>query len=168
MSVLDNISMIAAIGKNNELGQNNDLIWRIKEDLKSFKEYTMGKPMIMGYNTFYSLRGGKPLPGRTHVVLTNNHESEIEKNEQIVIVHNMEELLEYIEEYKEEIMVIGGASIYAKMLDYTKKLILTEIDAEAPADVFFPNIDKNEWTDETVYESSENDISYKRKIYIRK
>ena len=156
---MDNVSIIAAIGKNNELGKDNNLIWSFKEDLKSFKEYTMGKPMVMGYNTFYSLRGGKPLPGRKH---------EIEKNEQIVIVHNMEELLEYIETYKDEIMVIGGASLYAKMLKYAKKMILTEINAEEKADVFFPEFDKNEWNQETVYESCENGIEYKRKIYIRK
>ncbi len=89
MQVFDNVSMIAALGKNNELGKDNDLIWRFKEDLKFFKEYTMGKQMIMGYNTFYSLRGGKPLPGRKHIVLTRNHENDIEKNEQIYIVHSM-------------------------------------------------------------------------------
>lgn len=165
---MDNVSIIAAIGKNNELGKDNNLIWRFKEDLKSFKEYTMGKPMVMGYNTFYSLRGGKPLPGRKHIVLTSNHENEIEKNEQIVIVHNMEELLEYIENYKDEMMVIGGASLYTKMLKYAKKMILTEIDAEAYADVFFPEFNKDEWNQETVYDACENDIEYKRKIYIRK
>lgn len=165
---MDNVSIIAAIGKNNELGKDNNLIWRFKEDLKSFKEYTMGKPMIMGYNTFYSLRGGSPLPGRKHIVLTNNHGSDIEKNEQIVIVHNMEELLEYIETYKDEIMVIGGASLYAKMLKYAKKMILTEINAEEKADVFFPDFNKDEWNQETVYEACENGIEYKRKIYIRK
>lgn len=165
---MDNVSIIAAIGKNNELGKDNNLIWRFKEDLKSFKEYTMGKPMVMGYNTFYSLRGGKPLPGRKHIVLTSNHENEIEKNEQIVIVHNMEELLEYIETYKDEMMVIGGASLYVKMLKYAKKMILTEIDAEDKADAFFPEFDKNEWNQETVYDSCENGIEYKRKIYIRK
>ena len=152
---MDNISMIAAIGRNNELGKDNNLIWRFKEDLKSFKEYTMGKPMIMGYNTFYSLRGGSPLPGRKHVVLTSNHGSDIEKNEQIVIVHNMEELLEYIETYKDEMMVIGGASLYTKMLKYAKKMIL-------------PEFNKDEWNQETVYDACENGIEYKRKIYIRK
>lgn len=80
----------------------------------------------------------------------------------------MEELLEYVETYKDEIMVIGGASLYTKMFKYAKKMILTEIDAEDKADVFFPEFDKNEWNQETVYESCENGIEYKRKIYIRK
>ena len=165
---MDNLILIGAIGKNGELGKNNKLIWYIPDDLKFFKETTINHTIVMGYNTFYSLRGGKPLPGRKHIVLTSNHENEIEKNEQIVIVHNMEELLEYVETYKDEIMVIGGASLYTKMLKYAKKMILTEIDAEDKADVFFPEVDKNEWNQETVYESCENGIEYKRKIYIRK
>lgn len=168
MSVFDNVSMIAAVGKNNELGKDNELIWRIKEDLKFFKEYTMGKQMIMGYNTFYSLRGGKPLPGRKHIVLTQNHEDEIEKNEQICIVRNMQELLEYIDAYKQELVVIGGASLYRNMLEYAKTLALTKIDAESKADVFFPEIDEDEWDKEIIFEGNDNGIAYKRELYVRK
>ena len=68
---MKNVTMIAAIGKNNELGKNNDLIWRFKEDMDFFKEQTLGKPMAMGYKTFYSLRQGKPLPDRKHIILTS-------------------------------------------------------------------------------------------------
>ena len=168
MSVFDNVSMIAAVGKNNELGKDNELIWRIKEDLKFFKEYTMGKQMIMGYNTFYSLRGGKPLPGRKHIVLTQNHEDEIEKNEQICIVRNMQELLEYIDAYKQELVVIGGASLYRNMLEYAKTLALTKIDAESKADVFFPEIDEDELDKEIIFEGNDNGIAYKRELYVRK
>ena len=128
----------------------------------------MGKQMIMGYNTFYSLRGGKPLPGRKHIVLTRNHKSDIEKNEQIYIVHSMQELLEYIENFRQEFVVIGGASLYKNMLEYAKTLVLTEIDAESKADVYFPRIDANEWNKETIYEGNENGIVYKRKLYVRK
>lgn len=168
MQVFDNVSMIAAVGKNNELGKDNELIWRFKEDLKFFKEYTMGKQMIMGYNTFYSLRGGKPLPGRKHIVLTQNHENDIERSEQIYIVHSMQELLEYIENYGQELVVIGGASLYKNMLEYAKTLVLTEIDAESKADVYFPEIDEPKWNKETIYEGNENGIAYKRKLYVRK
>lgn len=168
MQVFDNVSMIAALGKNNELGKDNELIWRFKEDLKFFKEYTMGKQMIMGYNTFYSLRGGKPLPGRKHIVLTQNHESDIEKNEQICIVHSMQELLKYIDAYKQELVVIGGASLYRNMLEYAKTLALTKIDAESKADVFFPEIDEDEWDKEIIFEGNDNGIAYKRELYVRK
>ena len=163
---MKNITMIAAIGKNNELGKNNDLIWKFKEDMQFFKEQTMGKPMAMGYKTFYSLRGGKPLPGRKHIVLTSRN---LEENPQIIIVRSLEELLKYIEEYKEEVMIIGGASIYKAMLEYADKLVLTEIDAEdKEADAFFPEFNKEEWNNEILSEHEENNIKYKHLVYKRK
>ena len=81
---MKNVTMIAAVGKNLELGKDNKLLWHLPEDLKFFKEQTMGKPMAMGYKTFYSLRGGKPLPGRTHIVLTSRN---LEENSQIKILY---------------------------------------------------------------------------------
>ena len=163
---MKNVTMIAAIGKNNELGKNNDLIWKFKEDMQFFKEQTMGKPMAMGYKTFYSLRGGKPLPGRKHIILTSRN---IEENPQIKIVRSLEELIKYIEEYKEEVMIIGGASIYKAMLEYADKLVLTEIDAEdKEADAFFPEFNKEEWNNEILSEHEENNIKYKHLVYKRK
>lgn len=163
---MKNVTMIAAIGKNNELGKNNDLIWKFKEDMQFFKEQTMGKPMAMGYKTFYSLRGGKPLPGRKHIVLTSRT---IEENPQIIVVRSLEELINYIEEYKEEVMIIGGASIYKAMLEYADKLVLTEIDAEdKEADAFFPKFNKEEWNNEILSEHEENNIKYKHLVYKRK
>ena len=157
--------MIAAIGKNNELGKNGDLIWKFKEDLNFFKEQTMGKPMVMGYNTFYSLRGGKPLPGRQHIVLTSR---DIEPNPQITIIRSVDELLKYIEEYNDEVMIIGGAKFYSTMMEYADKLILTEIDAESEADAYFPEFNKEDWESKTIGEYEENNISYKRLVYTRK
>ena len=163
---MENITMIAAIGKNNELGKNNNLIWRFKEDMQFFKEQTMGKPMAMGYKTFYSLRNGKPLPGRKHIVLTSR---DIEENEQIKIVRSIDELLNYIEEYKDEVMIIGGASVYKAMLEYANKLVLTEIDAEdKEADAYFPIFNKEEWDSEVLSENEENNIKYKHLVYKRK
>ncbi len=163
---MKNITMIAAIGKNYELGKNNNLIWRFKEDQQFFKEQTMGKPMAMGYNTFYSLRNGKPLPGRQHIVLTSRT---IEPNPQIVIVRSVEELLKYIEDYGEEVMIIGGAKVYSTMLEYANKLVLTEIDAEdREADVFFPKFNKDEWNSETLSEHEDNNITYRHKVYTKK
>ena len=101
-------------------------------------------------------------------MLTRNHESDIEKNEQIYIVHGMQELLEYIENFRQEFIVIGGASLYKNMLEYAKTLVLTEIDAESKADVYFPRIDESKWNKETIYEGNENGIVYKRELYVRK
>ena len=163
---MKNVTMIAAIGKNNELGKNGDLIWKFKEDLNFFKEQTMGKPMVMGYNTFYSLRGGKPLPGRQHIVLTSR---DIEPNPQITIIRSVDELLKYIEEYNDEVMIIGGASIYKQMIEYSNKLILTEVDAEAKdADVYFPKFNKKEWDSKLLSEQVEDNIKFKHLVYTRK
>ena len=132
---MNNVSMIAAIGKNNELGKNNNLIWHLPNDLKFFKKTTMGKDIIMGSNTFYSLP--KLLPGRKHIVLTSKNID----NAQILVLHNKEELLEYLRTIKKEVMIIGGESIYTQMLEYADKLYLTEIDAiSSEADVYFPTI----------------------------
>ena len=161
---MKNISMIAAIGKNNELGKDGKLIWRFKEDMKFFKEQTMGKPIIMGRKTLESLP--KMLPGRQHIVLTSQS---LEVDPQIIIIHSKEELLDYIRAYQKEVMVIGGASIYSQLLEEADKLILTEIDAEdKDADAFFPPFIKEEWDRQVLSEHQEQDISYKHLVYTRK
>lgn len=163
---MKNITMIAAIGKNRELGKGGDLIWRFKEDMEFFKSQTMGKSMAMGYNTFYSLRGGKPLPGRQHIILTSRN---IEDNPQITIVRSVDELLKYIEDYNDEVMVIGGAQVYSTMLEYADKLVLTEVDAEdKDADVYFPHFNKSDWNSEDLGEHEEKGIKYKHLVYTRK
>lgn len=156
------ITMIAAVGKNLELGKDNDLIWHFKEDLKFFRDQTMGKPMVMGKKTLESLP--KLLPGRKHIVLTSRDEG---LPEEVEVVHSIDELLEKIKEYP-EVMIIGGASVYKQMLDYSDKLILTEVDAEADADVYFPKYNKEEWNSEFLGEHEENNIKYKHLVYTRK
>jgi len=160
---MKNITMIAAVGKNLELGRNNDLIWRFKEDMKFFKEQTMGKPMVMGYNTFKSLP--KVLPGRKHIVLCFE---KIDLGSEVEVVTSMDELLDKIIEYP-EVMIIGGASIYKQMIEYSDKLILTEVDAEAKdADVYFPTFNKEEWNNKLLSECEENNIKFKHLVYTRK
>jgi len=159
---MKNITMIAAVGKNLELGKNNELIWHLKEDMKFFREQTMGKPIVMGYKTLESLP--KLLPGRKHIVLTRRN---LELDPAILVVHSIDELLEKVRDYP-EVMIIGGASVYQEMLNYSDKLILTEIDAEADADVYFPKFDKSEWNHEVVGEVNDEDISYKHLVYTRK
>lgn len=161
---MDNVSMIAAVGKNKELGKNNDLIWKIKEDLAFFREQTMGKPIIMGMNTFNSLP--KLLPGRIHVVLTRSNP---ELDNQVIIVHSMEELLDFINNYQDEVMIIGGASLYKQMLDYSKKLVLTEIEAEdREADVYFPDFNEDDWQKEIIGKYDDNNPKYKHLVYTRR
>ena len=158
-----NITMIAAIGKNNELGKDNKLIWHLKEDLKFFKEQTINKPIVMGIKTFESLPG--MLPKRKHIVLTSKN---IKLDEEITICHSIEEVLELAKDY-EELMIIGGASIYKQFLEYSNKLILTEISAEeSEADAYFPEFNHDEWNQEVLSSHEENNIKYQHVIYIRK
>ena len=161
---MKNITMIAAVGKNLELGKKNDLIWHLKGDMKFFKEQTMGKPIVMGRKTLESLP--KLLPGRKHIVLTRTKES---LGEEVLVFHTKEEVLNYIQQYQKEVMIIGGASIYQEFLEDAHKLVLTEIEAEdKEADVFFPDFQKEEWQKEIIGEGEEQNISYKHLVYTRK
>ncbi len=156
-------SIIAAIGKNNELGKDNDLIWHLPNDLKFFRSVTTGKTIIMGRRTFESL--SKMLPNRHHVVISssNNFPNEVE------VFNSLEELLEKYNDINDELFVIGGGSIYKLFLDYSNKLYLTEIDAEcSDASVYFPSFNKEEWDRELLQENEDDGITYKHVLYTRK
>lgn len=161
--IYDNLTLIAAIGKNNEIGKDNTLIWRFKEDMKFFKSNTMGKPIIMGRKTLESLP--KLLPGREHLVLSRSN-LDIEG---IKLFHSKEELLNYVASFDNEFMVIGGASIYSEFIKNASKMLITEIDGTCPeADAYFPQIDDNSWDKNLLSEVSENGINYKHLEYKRK
>ena len=156
------ISIIAAVGKNNALGRGNDLIWHIKEDLKNFKDLTMGKYIVMGKNTYKSLP--RHLEGRKYIVLS----SSLDNIDDGMLFKDFNKLLEFVKNLDEEIMIIGGASIYKLFLPYANKLYLTEIDSEEQADVYFPKFNKNLYDKEILSENKENDINYKHVLYRRK
>ena len=156
-------SIIAAIGKNRELGKNNNLIWHLPNDLKFFKEVTSNHTIIMGRKTFDSLP--RMLPNRKHIVLTSseNLPSEVE------VYKELKQLLEQYKDSTEEIFIIGGASIYSQFLEHSDKLYLTEIDEEEKsADVFFPEFNKSNYTSELIRENEDNGIKYKHMVYRRK
>lgn len=156
-------SIIAAIGKNNELGKDNDLIWHLKEDMKFFKETTMGHPVVMGRKTFESLP--KVLPGRTNIVLSRSNNFP----EEVLVFKNIDELNDYYKNNNEEIFIIGGASIYNKFINLSDKLYLTLIDDECKdADTYFPSFDENDYYKEVLSEVHEEDICYKHVLYKRK
>ena len=161
--MIDNLSLIAAIGKNNELGKDNELIWHLPSDLKYFRKTTSGKTIIMGRKCFESLPG--ILPNRTHLILTNNKEYKVEG---AYIFNNIDDILSYIKNTNEECFIIGGGKIYELFLPYCKKLYLTEIDAESEADVFFPKFDKELFEKEELEKLNENNTNYKFVIYTRK
>lgn len=155
-----NINLIAAIGKNNEIGKNNDLIWKLKGDMKFFKEITIGHPVVMGRKTFESLP--KCLPGRKNIVITTN---EI-RNEQIEIYRSIKEFLKAYKNIEEEIFIIGGASLYNYFINIADKIYLTEIEkSDLDADTFFPTINKKNYDKYIINELEENNIQYKHVLY---
>lgn len=128
------ISIIAAIGKNRELGKGNDLIWRIPDDLQRFKALTMGHPIIMGRKTFDSI--GRPLPGRMNIVVTRTATWSFPGVE---VAHSLEDALTQATNHdSHEVFVCGGAELYAQALPHTHRLYLTLIDDTSEADTFFP------------------------------
>ncbi len=156
------ITIIAAIGKNRELGKNNDLIWHLKGDLQFFKEITTNHKIIMGMNTFKSLP--KMLPNRDHIILSH-HNVTIDGT---TIFNSLEELFGYLNKIDEEVFIIGGASIYKLFIEFADELILTEIEAEdLNADVYFPEFNKEKYERIVLKENSDNDISYKHISYRR-
>ena len=156
-------SIIAAIGKNNELGYNNGLIWDLPNDLKFFRKTTTGKTIIMGSRTFYSLP--KMLPNRTHVVLSSSNDFP----DGVIVYNNLEDLLNYYNNINEELFVIGGATIYREFLEYSDKLYLTEInDTFDKADVYFPNFNKDDYDMEILGQNEDNNVSYKHVLYRKK
>lgn len=155
-----NITIIAAIGKNRELGKDNDLIWHLKEDMKFFKEKTMGHKIVMGFNTFNSLP--MMLVDREHIVLSHRNI----KNDKIRLFDNVEALDEYLSSINEEVFIIGGASMYKLFLDKADKLILTEVEAECrSADVYFPEFDRKKYYKRIIKRIKEDNLNYKFVIY---
>lgn len=155
-------SIIAAIGKNNELGKDNNLIWRLPNDLKFFKETTLGHPVIMGSKTFYSLP--KLLPGRKNIIISSKDNFPAEAQ----VYHSVEEVLNNLKD-DEEYFIIGGASIYKSFLEYSDKLYLTEVEASCEnADAYFPTFDKTLYDREELKENEDNGIHYKHVLYKRK
>lgn len=155
------ITLIAAIGKNNEIGFCNRLLWNIPEDMKHFKSYTMGKVVVMGSNTFSSM-GNRPLPGRRNIVISHKCHTTVDT----ICAKSIEDALS-IEHCYDEIVVIGGASIYNQTIDRADKLVITHIDSEFTADTYFPKIDLTKWMINSIVESNNNDYKYKFVEYIR-
>ena len=137
---MKNISIIVAVDINSGIGKNNKLLCNIPEDLKRFKKITTGHDIIMGKNTFLSLPNGA-LPNRRNIVLTDDKN---DKFENCIMVFSIEEALKKCNQ-KDEVFVIGGASIYKQFLEHANKLYLTMIDYEFEADTFFPEVQSKDW-----------------------
>ena len=157
------ISLIAAIGKNNELGKKNALLWNLPADMKHFRETTSGHTVIMGQKTFESI--GRPLPNRRNIVLTQDKNLKIAGVE---IVYSPEEVENLLDKDTEN-FVIGGGMIYKLFIDKADRLYITHVDASFPdADTFFPEIIPVVWNEISHQEhkkDSENPFNYTFSVY---
>ena len=156
------ISLIAAVGKNNELGLDNHLIFNIPGDLKFFRNTTLGKTVIMGRKTYESI--GKPLPKRINIVVSNS----LKETDGITIINSFEEVLERYLNSEEEVFIIGGESLYNYFINYAQNIYLTKVYANAVADKYFPSFDENNYNQTLLGENKENNLEYKHILYRRK
>ena len=134
------ISMIAAMADDRVIGINNSLPWKLPNDMKWFRQQTMGKPIVMGRKTFESF-GAKPLPGRTNIIITRDNNY---KAEGCIVVHSIEEAILAAGDV-EEVMIIGGASFYQQMLPRAERLYLTFVHSKVDGDAWFPEWNDNGW-----------------------
>lgn len=134
------LSIIVAMGLDNSIGKGGDLLWHLPDDLKRFKQTTMGHPIIMGRNTFFSLPKGS-LPHRRNIVVS----SQLSETEGVEIYRMLPDALEAVKA-EDEVFIIGGGALYAATLPLADRLYLTRVKATFPdADTFFPPVDFSQW-----------------------
>jgi dihydrofolate reductase len=133
------ISLIVAMAKRRVIGVNNTLPWHLPADLKHFKSLTMGHHIVMGRKTYESI--GKPLPGRTSVVVTRNAGYSVPG---VIVVHSLEEAISACGN-DEEVFVIGGAELYRQAIKIASRIYLTEIEADISGDAHFTEFDSDAW-----------------------
>ena len=161
------LSIVVAKAKNNIIGKENKLVWKLPEDLKHFRKLTEGHTIIMGRKTFESLGG--ILPNRKHIIFSQNPDFKVE-NENVQVVHSLLQIQDLIEG-KEEAFVIGGVMIYNFLMPYVRKMYVTEIEKDFDGDAFFPVIDTNIWKEtsrEKGLKDENNNLDYYFITYERK
>lgn len=139
------LAMIAAVARNDVIGAEGGMPWSLPSDLAFFKRVTMGKPVIMGRRTFETF--GKPLKGRTNIVVTTDRDYEAAGAE---VVHSLDDAIEVARKvamasHADEIFVIGGGQIYRRAIDKADRLYITHVEAEPEGDTVFPAIDPEKW-----------------------
>ena len=161
------LSIIEAKAKNNVIGKNNELIWRLPADSKRFNELTKDHVLIMGRKTYESF--GKFFTDNKRIVFSNNPDFKV-KEKNVEIVHSMLQIKQYIDNKKEN-FVIGGAMIYNLLMPHVKKMYVTEIEQEFDGDAFFPRINDSIWKEVSREQSVKIDdstLKYEFVTYVRK
>ena len=146
------VSLIWAMAKNRVIGIENRLPWKLPADMRWFRQHTLGKPIIMGRKTFESF-GGKPLPDRNNIVISQDPNYQAEN---ISVAHSLDEALSLCVN-AEEVMIIGGMSLYKQTLPIADRLYRTVVDAEPEGDAWFPDFDLGQWieTEKHIHEADD-------------
>ena len=164
------LSLIVAVAENNVIGREGDLPWRLSADLRRFKRTTMGHVMLMGRKTWESI--GRPLPGRTSIVITRQEDYDTRFDE-VAVAGSLSaavELAAKAESATDEVFVIGGAGIYQLALPQADRLLLTRVHAPVEGDVCFPPIDWQQWKltgEERVEADEKNDFAHTYQVFQR-
>ena len=150
------MNLIVAVTENWGIGRNNDLLFKVSEDLKYFRATTTGKVVVMGHNTLKAMPNGLPLKNRTNIVLSRDSKLSVPG---AVVCNSLEALFEHLKNYDpQDIFIIGGGTIYKELLPYCKKAYITKFEATPEADTFFPNMDNMpNWQIDTVSGQKEFD-----------
>lgn len=155
-------SLIAAIGKNRELGRGGELIFHLKGDMKFFRETTDGHKIVMGRKTWESLPG--KLKNRTNIVISRHDVEGADEH-----ISDLPQFIDKNKDTDEEIFIIGGGMVYFEFLKHAKNLYITEVDASADdADTFFPAFDKSDYSSKIIKKGKEDDLDYSIVQYIKK
>ena len=133
---------MAAVARNGVIGADGGLPWHLPDELRLFKETTLGHVLVMGRRTYESI--GRPLPGRTTVVVTRRQDWSPGADD-VVVAHGVDEALERASAIDEEVFVVGGGELYAAALPRVERLLLTRVDQEPDGDTTFPNVAWGEW-----------------------
>ena len=159
------ITLVVALGRNREIGKDNQLLWHMPKDLQHFKDITSGHPIVMGRKTYESI--GKPLPNRTNIVVSRKQNW---FEEGILIVGSLKEALKFAKKIDDEVMVIGGADIFKQTIEVADKLQVTLVDESFEADTFFPIINEKDWAlvaEEKHEKDEKNSFNFSFKTYER-
>jgi len=158
------LALIVAMDQQGVIGLNNDLPWKLSADLQYFRQITMGKPLIMGRNTHESI--GRPLPGRLNIIVTHQQNYQATG---CVVVNSIEDALLQCSD-AEEVMVMGGASLYAQLLPQVQRIYLTRVLAAVKGDTWFPDINWQQWQlkDQQLHSAdAKNQFDYSFEVYDR-
>ena len=157
------ISHLVAVSNNKVIGKDNDLPWKLKRDLLHFKNYTVGKTILMGRKTFESI--GKPLPNRNNFIVSTT----LKNVAGAEVFKSLDSAIENVSP-GEEVVIIGGGYLFRESIDFFNKLVLTQVDCEIDGDIFYPEINLNQWTleeSEDFKKDEDNEFNFSVKTFTK-